>query len=250
MKSKFAKFIDGSVGSCLIFVAAFAVMRYYTTADLSIFCAVTITACVLVLLKFKSNRKADNAKLSAAADDMFFDFMFMQSAAPTKALYGGLKKIEPNTELHGNGVYLNGHAAYCFFDAPPLEKDMARTVSKAKHYGADKITLLCKAPPSVPPPKIEGVAIKCVYGDEVYKLFASLSALPQKKYSIKRRSRFSAFRGAFDKDKILRYILLATALFFVAYVGRSIVPFVFSVIALTLAIISIALNVKRALSKT
>ena len=39
MKSKFAKFIDGTVGACLIFFAAVAVMRYYTTLQLAVFCA-------------------------------------------------------------------------------------------------------------------------------------------------------------------------------------------------------------------
>ena len=139
MKSKFAKFIDGTVGACLIFFAAVAVMRYYTTLQLAVFCAAAITACACLLLKLFGKKKEQALRLSAAADGMFFDFLFADDGAPAKLLHAGLKAKNPAAKIRGKGVYLNGTAAFCCFGTPPDKKNRGAIYSqKPKHYGASK----------------------------------------------------------------------------------------------------------------
>ena len=244
MKSNFAKFIDGTIGSLFIFLAAFAVMRYYTAADLAFFCAISITACLIILFRFRRKRDERSLRLSSAADEMFFDFMFMPSDAPAKALYKGLSAANADAVRRGKGVYLGKTAAFCFFAEQASAADVAGAIAKAKHFGADKVLLLCKQPPEAIA-ELDGITVRTVCGNDVYALFASLSALPKKQYSQKRGPRFAAFSGMFASDKIARYIMLSATLGFVAYVGRSAIPFVFSIVAALLALASCVFTARR-----
>ncbi|MDE6294191.1 MAG: hypothetical protein K2L88_06190, partial [Clostridiales bacterium] len=144
MKSKFAKFIDGTLGAALIFFAAVAVLRYFIPAtDLTVFCALSITAGVCLLSKLRGTRKGEQVRISKAADDMFFEFMFLPQNAPALALAAGLKARGENAVTHGSGVYANKTAAYCVLNQAD-ERDVARLIAKAKHYGANKLIILCK----------------------------------------------------------------------------------------------------------
>ncbi|MDE6401777.1 MAG: hypothetical protein K2L54_04100, partial [Clostridiales bacterium] len=247
MKSKFAKFIDGTVGACLIFLAATAVMRYYTTLELAVFSAAAITACACFLFKLFGKKKESAVRLSAAADGMFFDFMFSDDAAPVKLLYAGLKSKTPDVKLRGKGVYLNGTAAFCFFNAPPDKKSIARCIAKAKHFGATKTVILSKLPPQSTV-DVDGMMVKLAHGDDIYKLFGSLGALPQKKYEQKRKSRRAAFFGAFGKDKIMRYVILSCSLFAVSALnGYSVITLVCACACAALAVASVAVSVSKAI---
>lgn len=245
MKSKFAKFTDATVGTCLIFTAAVAVFGYYTTTDLAVFSALSVTACVLVLLRFRSKKRDASARLSAAANEMFFEFMFMSDDAPVKLLQSALKAKDPRTVRHGKGVYIGKCAAFCFFAEPPTDGATAYAIAKAKHYGANKITLLCKTAPVSAPPPLDGFTVKTVCGDDVYKLFASVGAVPDKKFTQSRKSRFAAFAGALSGDKALRYALLSVSLGFAAYIGKSLIPFIFAVVSAVLAVLSVIFSLKR-----
>lgn len=249
MKSKFAKIIDFTVGSLLIFLCAFALFRYYTTAELAAFSAISITAGLVILFRFRRKRAESAAHLSKASADMFFDFMFLPPDAPAKQLYNGLSAAAEGVKRHGKGVYVGKTAAFCFFDRAASESDIASTIAKAKHFGAEKILLLCKTPPAKIP-ELDGITVRAVVGDDVYVLFASLKALPEKKYSLKQRRRFSAFFGALSPDKIPRYAMLSFTLGFVAYVGRSIVPFVFSIVCAVLAIAACMLAIGKRIKTT
>lgn len=247
MKSKFAKFIDGTVGACLIFFAAVAVMRYYTTLQLAVFCAAAITACACLLLKLFGRKKEQALRLSAAADGMFFDFLFADDGAPAKLLHAGLKAQNPAAKIRGKGVYLNGTAAFCCFGTPPDKKTAARFIAKAKHYGASKIVILSKAPP-LSTVDVDGITVKTVYGDDVYKLFASLDALPKKQYEQKRKSRRAALYGAFGKDKIIRYAILSASMFAVSVLnGYSVITFACACACAALAAVSVALSLSTAI---
>lgn len=247
MKSKFAKFIDGTVGACLIFLAATAVMRYYTTLELAMFSAAAITACACLLLKLFGKKRENAQRLSADADAMFFDFMFSDESAPAKLLYAGLKAKDPATKLRGKGVYLNSTAAFCVFAAPPDKKTIARCIAKAKHYGASKTVVLSKTPPQAAV-DVEGMTVKFAYGDDVYKLFGSLDALPQKNFAEKQRSRRSAFGAALGKDKIIRYALLSASLFAVSVLnGYSVITLVCACACAALAVASVGVSLSKAI---
>ena len=243
MKSKFAKLIDGTLGAALIFFAAVAVLRYFIQAtDLTVFCALSITAGMCILAKLRGNKKSELVRISKAADDMFFEFMFLPQNAPAKLLAAGLKARNENAVLHGCGVYVDKIAAYCVFGSSD-ENATARLIAKAKHYGANKLILLCKAPPPVP--QVDGMDIKLVCGDDVYRLFASLNSLPQKKYADNNTYHRAAFKSAFTSDKIIRYIILAASFYFVARFSRSIVTFACAVLCAVLAVIGITLAIAR-----
>ncbi|MCH5153887.1 MAG: hypothetical protein J1F71_01610 [Clostridiales bacterium] len=247
MKSKFAKFIDGTVGAAMIFFAAFAIFRYFIpSTDLVMFCAASITGGILLIGKIRGIRRGEKLALSKAADDMFFEFMFLPDNAPTALLCNALKRRGENAVRHGGGVYVGKSAAYPMFSREADEATTARIIAKAKHFGADKLILLCKAPSRVP--NVDGIQVISVIGDDVYTLFASLNALPERKYVGKVQSR-GAFKNMFSPDKILRYALLAVLFYFVSRFSRSIVTFVCGALCAALAITAIMLSIVRAAKK-
>ncbi len=212
MKSKFAKFVDGTLGAVLIFAAATAVLRYYTTMELAAFSAAAVTACILFMLRFIGKRKDGERYLSSRTADMFYDFMFEDDRSPARRLCDGLKSRGENAVLHGSGVYLGKTAAFCLFDAPPDSKAVARIIARARHYGATKVVVLSKAAPTSTV-AVKGVTVKPVIGDDVYKLFASLGCLPDRRFEKPASVRFAALRGALAKDRIVRYLVLSAVLF-------------------------------------
>lgn len=240
VKSKFAKFVDATVGAVLIFVAATAVLRYYTTLQLAMFAASCVTFCALVMLTFRSRKQSDAQKLSKNADGMFFDFMFESDAAPAKLLYSGLKSKGLEVKRHGNGVYAGSTAAFTLFDGRLDDKTAARMIARAKHYGATKAVILCKLPPAATP-DVDGFTVRTVCGEKVYKLFASLGALPKHRFEQKRSKRFAAFGNALGKDKIVRYLLLAASMTALT------VLFDYSVTTIACAVICAALFVASAI---
>lgn len=243
MKSKFAKFVDATLGSTLIFIAATAVLRYYTTLDIALFLAGSVTACAILLLKLKPKKQTDD-KLEPAAADMFFEFSFMPSDAPAKRLYTALKQRYDGATRHGCGVYVNGVATYCLFSESADCATTARLIAKAKHYGAHTLLLLCKTPPDYP--EITGITIKPVCGNAVYRLFGALGALPPRKYSDSRPKTPKAFAGALGKDKIIRYFILAASLGFMSWLTRSIIAFICAIACASLGLTALTmLAVKR-----
>ncbi|MCH5156206.1 MAG: hypothetical protein J1F69_06310 [Clostridiales bacterium] len=248
MKSKFAKFIDGTVGVFLIFFAAVAVFRYFIPAsDIVLFCAFSVTAAICLLSKLRTKKRGERFTISKAADDMFFEFMFLPENAPAALLASGLKAKNEPVVRHGGGVFVNDTAAYCVFSQPADEAISARLIAKAKHYGANKLILFCKSPPVVP--QVDGVTVTSVYGDDVYTLFASLNALPKRKYADKSNVRQNAFKNAFSPDKIVRYAVLAVSFYFVSQFSRSIITFACSVFCAALSLIAITLSIVRAAKK-
>lgn len=247
VKSKFAKFIDQTLGAVLIFFAAVAVLRYFiAAADVTVVCAIAVTASICLLAKLRGAKKTERIRISEQADDMFFQFMFLPENAPAKLLAAGLKAKGEQATVHGAGVFLNGVAAYCAFFRSD-EAQTARTIAKAKHYGATKLVLLSKTPQIVP--ETDGMTVTSVCGDDVYKLFASLNSLPQKKYSQNRKKTKNAFKNAFSVDKIIRYILLSAVFFFVARFSHSIITFSCALLCAAFAVISITVAAVRKFKK-
>lgn len=238
MKSKFAKFTDRTLGAALVFFAATAVLRYYTTLELAMFCAAAVTACALLLLKTKERVGVEKQRLSDEAEAMFFDFMFTGDGAPARHLYKGIKARDDSAVMHGNGVYLGKTAAFCAFDGALDAKASARLVSKAKHFGAKRVVVFCKDTPKSTV-DVDGFPIKTVCGDEVYKLFASLKCLPEKKFARAKKSRLAAFSGALGGDKIVKYALLSATFYVFAIFTRSIITFVCACACALLAAASI-----------
>lgn len=248
MKSKFAKFIDGTIGALLIFFAATAIFRYYTTLELAVFSGITVSACAVLLLHVTGAKRAAGQNLTKAAADMFYEFMFFDERTPAKFLYTGLKARTDDVKLRGKTVYLNGTAATCFFDDIST-KAVARAVATAKHYGAKKLLLFCK---TVPANKLDfsDFDLRYVNGDDTYKLFRSLGAVPKPAYSLKKESRTSRFVAALGKDKIIKYLLLSCGLFFVSVLsGYKVIPFVCACIGGALFIASLAYNIVKSVKR-
>ena len=246
MKSKFAKFIDGTLGAFLVFFAAVALLRYFTPmTEVAVLCAFSVTACVCLIAKVTGKKKSDSLHLSAAADDMFFEFMFMSESAIVALLHNGLKNKGLPATRHGNGIYVNDTAAYCNLSNTD-SNNIARLIAKAEHYGAKKIVVLSRQPLTVP--QVDGVEVTVVCGENVYKLFGSLGSLPKLKHKSQNKKR-SAFKNAFSKDKILRYILLALSFFFMSRLSSSVITFVCSIVCATLAVISVTLTAIKARKK-
>lgn len=245
MKSKFAKFVDCTLGAALVFIAATAVLRYYTTLEIAAFLAVAVTACAVVLMRFTSKRKENKIKLSRAADDMFYEFLFEDDIAPVKRLADGLKAKGITAVRRGKGVYTAERAAYCLFDdAPPSARIIARLVSKAKHYGKNAAVIFCKVAPAAQVDTGD-FSIRYVCGDDVYKLFGALGVLPEKRER-KKKKRFAAFSSALGTDKTVRYFLLAAAMFFIGVTLKSLVTFICACVCSVLcAATLIAAAVKR-----
>ncbi len=213
MKSKFAKFVDYTLGSVLLFGATTAVAVYFMPLKLAAFTALSVTATACVIMRFADGRKTSAAHLSKAANDMFFEFMFLNPAAPAKMLYDGLKRRDDRAKLRGTGVYLGKTAAYPFLSSTPAAIDIARLISRAKHYGCNRVIIICKTPPTETL-SVTGIKVINVSGDDAYRLYASLDCLPEKKYSTKQKRKFiDTYRGALSSDKIIRYAVLSAALF-------------------------------------
>lgn len=246
MKSKFAKIVDYSIGAILIFFAATAVMKYFTTWDLAVFSGFTVTACACLIVHVTGLRKGDKQKLSSAADDMFYEFMFLDERKPIKLLHAALVKKIPSATLHGKTLYASSVAAACYFDNPPNKKTLARLVACAKHYGAKRAVVFCKEAPAATI-TVDGFDIKFAVGNDVYVLFRSLDCLPAPYYSLKTKSRARIFTSALGNDKIVRYLLLSAFLFAVAvFTGYRIIPFVCASICAVMFFISAIYNLVKA----
>ncbi len=222
-KSKFAKFVDATVGSALIFAAAYAVLRYFMPSTFAVLSAVSFTGAVWLILKTRKRASEEREKLSASAEDMFYEFMFMPDGAPAKLLMKGLQNKGITSAVHGNALYTDSVAAFFFFDAPPSEKAIARAIARAEHYKKSKAVIFSRHTPQA---KFDvDFPVITAHGDGVYKLFASLKCLPKSKHKKgKAASRFAMFKGAFSKEKIPRYLLLSGAFFLTsALTGFSVV---------------------------
>ena len=221
MKTRFAKFIDGTLGLTLMFIAAFAVLCYFIPKSFAALTALSFCSAAFLFFGFRERINGDKVKLSKNASAMFFDFMFEGSNAPAKLLKSGLSEKGLSVTVRGNALFTGNTAAFFHFAAPPTQNDMAKDIAKAKRYGATKILVFSELP-APPFPQIDGFEIVAVTSDEVYKLFASLDCLPERKFEKKGRRRFAALLSALSKDKIPRYFLLASGLFAVAYFTKSV----------------------------
>ncbi len=234
MKTRFAKFVDRTLGAALLFAVLTAVLRYYTTTALAAFSAAAITASLYFMFGIIGRNKADGLALTRRADEMFADFMFESRALPARKLCSGLKSRGVDARVLANAVYAGKCAAFFSFDAPLDTAAAARIIARAKRNGADKATVFCRKPPSSTV-SVKDFTLDAVSGDDVYKLFASLDALPEHRFERTTRSR--TLRGILDKNKIPRYALLSAAMFGVsAITGFSIVPLVCASVAAVLFI--------------
>ncbi len=238
MKTRFAKFVDGTFGFFLMFLAAFAVLCYFIPKPFAALTALSFASALFLIFGFRERANGEKLRLSRAADAMFFDFMFEASAAPARLLKKGLCSRGKEATVRGNALYLDGTAAFFCFDAPPTQNELARDLAKAKRYGANKILEFSKLPlPAFP--QINGYTVKPIIGDDVYKLFASLDCLPKRKFEEKPRRRFAALLSALSKDRIPRYLLLAGGLTAVTLFTQSIATTVCAAIATALLVASI-----------
>lgn len=247
MKSNFAKFVDRTAGAALVFTATTGLFMYYTSAPVAIFCALSVTSCVAILLGLKEARGEKKERMSAAASDMFFDFMFESNEKPSRLLASGLKRRGENAVKRGKGVYLGRVAAFCCFSRVPTDDECARMIARAKHFGAKKLVVLTRETYSFGV-TVEGIKIVCAAGDEVYTLFASLDSLPERRFDPPKRKRFSALSGAFEKDKIPRYATLSASMFAITLLtGRGSAAFFCAVVCACLCLTSIVVSATTAI---
>ncbi len=248
MKSKFAKFTDRTLGAALLFIAATAVLRYYLPLYLAAATASAVTFSLFLITSMLAKKRDGLAEVSRAADEMFYDFLYENERAPARLLSKGLSARGVTSERHGDALYCGKTAAFFAFDTPPTDKALARMVSRAAHYGKRDIVLFCKVPPPAFAPP-DGVKYRAVHGDDVYRLYASLDALPVRRFDkASRGGRLIVFSGALGKDKIARYLVLSAMLFFVAWLTRfSIVTTVCAGIAATLFVTASIFNIVKAI---
>lgn len=216
MKSSFAKFTDTTIGSIIVFAAVFAVCRYYVPTRFAALAAMPIAAAFAFLCGITNRRKTAAEQLSDGAQNMFFSFMFMPQNAAARYLSIGLKCKGCECKLIANGVYTQNTAAYCVFDAPLTDADAAKLIAKAKHHGKNEVVIFCREQPKTTL-DIADVSLKTPNGENVYKLFASLDALPPQKYTKTKKSASQIAMRALDKDKILKYAALSASFFFLSY---------------------------------
>lgn len=249
MKSKFAKIVDNSIGAVIVFGAVTAVFRYFLPLSTSAFCALCITSCALFLSALRLKRKEKTERISREASDMFFDFMFKSGQAPAFLLCRALQAKKLDAVRHGSGVYCGDVASFFYFDAPPSERECARMIARAKHYGATRVYAFCKTPPSAVP-QVEGFSFTAVDGDATYKLFRSLDCMPARAFAAKKRGKPYRLSGAFDKDKIARYLVLSAALFAVAtFTDYAIVTLVCACVCALLFVIASVVNIVKYVKK-
>lgn len=248
MKSKFAKFVDFTLGALLLFGAVMAVACYILPTDLSAFLAASVTATAYIFSLMLSGKNKNKLKFGKAAENMFFEFMFLPAAAPAKLLCKGLKAKGLTPVVHGDALYLKKSAAFFSFGETD-ERAVARMIARAKHYGAERALLFCRFPPEKIPDIDFSVNVVC--GDDVYKLFASLEVLPETKYSKdKKRRIFSEYRGALSKDKIARYAVLSASLFAICAVfGFSIITTICASVCAALFLISLIFTLVKSSKK-
>lgn len=249
MKSKFAKFVDATLGAALIFGAATAVLRYYTALSTAVFLALAVTACLLTVLRFKEKAGIGKARLVKNAEDMFFDFMFEPDYSPAKRLCKALSARRVNAVRHGAAVYAGKRAAFFAFDAPPTEKQSARMISKAKRYGATSAIVFGKAE-SASLVAIANFDVRYVGGNDTYRLFASLGALPDKRERKPHARLVDTYRHALAPDKSPRYAILAAAFFAIGIPLRSYITLACAAICCVLFVASLALAVAKKTKST
>ncbi|MDE7464545.1 MAG: hypothetical protein K2M48_05905, partial [Clostridiales bacterium] len=219
---------------------------YYTTTELAAFSAASKTACAFFMLGVIGHRKNSEREMSARTEEMFYDFMFEREGYPAKKLADGLRAKNVEATVKANAVYVGKTAAFFAFGKALDEPQAARIIARAKRSGASKAVVFCKLPPSATV-DVKDFELKTVIGDDVYKLFASLGAVPKRRFEKPARARFASFRNALARDKIVRYLTLSASLFFVSFLfGFSIIPFVCAVICASLFLAAIVFNlVKR-----
>ncbi len=250
MKTRFAKFVDNTLGCLMLFTAVTACLLYFLPTDLAVFGAFSITSTAFVILKTRQRKKIGEQSVSKAARNMFFDFMFESDALPPKLLLNGLKARGKDAKIRGKAVYVGGVCAYCdFSDAAITPEKIARRIGIAKHYGAKKLLLLLRVPP-VETVEIADFEVQAICGEDVYKLFGSLNALPDGKYAKKQRKRFARLGGALGKDRIPRYAVLSALLIALTVMtDMSVVTLVCAVISSALLIASIVFTLISALRR-
>ncbi|MCH5163265.1 MAG: hypothetical protein J1G38_07260 [Clostridiales bacterium] len=245
MKTRFAKIVDRTVGAAMLFAVLTAVFRYYTVFELAAFSAASITVCAFFIFGAIGKRNDSKAEMTKRTDDMFYDFMFERDGYPAKKLADGLKTRGVEASVKAGAVYAGNTAAFFCFDKPLDKKTAARMIAKAKRAGAAKAVVFCVAPPASTV-DVKDFTLKPVVGDDVYKLFASLKALPERRFEKPTKARFSSFKNALSKDKIIRYFTLSASLFGVSLIlGFSIVPFVCAVVAAVLFTSAVAYNIYK-----
>lgn len=237
MKTRFAKFIDGTLGFVLMYAAAFSVLCYFIPKSFAALTALSFCSALYLIFGFKERINGSKTRLSKNASEMFFNFMFEGNNAPAKLLKTGLNNKGISSALHGNALYTGKTSAFFHFASPPTQTDVARDVAKAKRYGCKKLLVFSES--SKPFPQIDGYEIVSVTGDDVYRLFRSLDCLPERKFNKKSKRRFSALLSALSKDKLPRYFLLAAGLGAVAFFTRSVVCIVCAAVAVILFVASV-----------
>lgn len=245
MKTRFAKFVDRTVGAALLFLVLTAVLKHYTTTELAAFSAVPITICLFFMLGVVGKRKDGEARNAKRTDDMFYDFMFESESYPAKKLAAGLKNKNIDAVVRADAVYVGKTAAFFAFGKPPDDATIARMIARATRMGASSAVLFCKSPPTSTV-DVKDFKLKTVCGDDVYALFASLNALPERKFEKPIRRRFAAFANALSSDKLVRYFMLSASLFAVSLMfGFSLIPFVCAVISASLFIAAATFNIVK-----
>ncbi len=242
MKTRFAKFVDRTVGAVLLFAVFTALFRYYTTAELAAFSAAAAAACVVLVLCAVGKNRDGKRELDKKAEEMFYDFLFESDDCPAKKLAAALRAKNVEATVKAGAVYALGTAAFFSFDRPLDEGRAARMVARAKRNGALRAVVFCKCQPQSTV-SVKDFPLKAVCGDEVYKLFASLDALPKRTFEKPVGSRFAAFSKALSSDRILRYLALSAALFAVSLLfGFSLIPFVCATVSAALFAASVVFN--------
>lgn len=216
-----------------MYLAAFAVTCYFIPRSFAALTALSFSSALFLIFGFRERISGNRLKLSRAADNMFFDFMFEPSNTAAKLLKSGLERKGTFSVVHGNALYYLKTASFFHFDSPPSQNDVARDVAKAKKYGATKILVFTKLPAQAFP-QLDGYEIISIVGDDVYKLFASLDCMPPRRFEEKPRRRFAALSSALSKDKLPRYFLLAGGLTAVSVFTRSVITYVCAAIATAL----------------
>lgn len=248
MKGTFAKIIDRTFGAGLLFLVATAVIGYFQPQRIALIAGTIITALIYLASSLTSRISNDKQKLSHATEQMFYDFMFLNTDEPSKMLQVGLRKRGINCYTSKTALYYKNTVAFFAFDEVLTQTQTAKYISTAVRKGVSNVLIFSKKDftPSI---SVDGITLRVISGNAVYQLFASLNALPAHTYKSTAKKRIFPFlSAALDLRKLPRYLLLSCAFFFIAAITKFSIMLTFC--AILNAVLALSTIILRLINKT
>ena len=217
MKTKFAAFTDHLFLRLLLFAVLFLWAGFYLRPVDAAFAAFAATVSVAGLCSRR--RRSADPKEAEWEETVLLQLSLLSEEEAVRLVHAAVSALRPAKSVRG-GVLVGNTFVRPAFSPEPLSAEAVSAAAAAA--GRHRLLLLA-------PSGLTGAAEKLLSrlgraavkdGRAVFALlthtrtFPEITVQPPKK----RAGRFSAFYGAFTRDKTKKYLFAAAALFFGAYV--------------------------------